>query len=203
MAKKNLYLTFIFSHKKIHGPVRDTLFITPPSIDGGSEGARGETLKMVGEREGERRSVCATMAHSWSVTGGVKRNDGHSSDENFRPNANYTDDNRSGDYWHAATFPYSDTCIPQTISSRIHTRPRIDIIPMRARVQVHIATVKTRIEWDWIRGRARSGNCTCVYAAIDRVDRPNRIARIRFERPLEKVEYETWNGNVEVQKTRS
>lgn len=148
MAKKNLYLTFIFSHKKIHGPVRDTLFITPPSIDGGSEGARGETLKMVGEREGERRSVCATMAHSWSVTGGVKRNDGHSSDENFRPNANYTDDNRSGDYWHAATFPYSDTCIPQTISSRIHTRPRIDIIPMRARVQVRIETVKTRIEWD-------------------------------------------------------
>lgn len=46
------------------------------------------------------------MAHSWSVTGGVKRNDGHSSDENFRPNANYTDDNRSGDYWHAATFPF-------------------------------------------------------------------------------------------------
>lgn len=53
------------------------------------------------------------MAHSWSVTGGVKRNDGHSSDENFRPNANYTDDNRSGDYWHAATFPFiPDTVIP-------------------------------------------------------------------------------------------
>lgn len=66
MAKKNLYLTFIFSHKKIHGPVRDTLFITPPSIDGGSEGARGETLKMVGEREGERRSVCVQR---WRTVG--------------------------------------------------------------------------------------------------------------------------------------
>lgn len=71
------------------------------------------------------------MAHSWSVTGGVKRNDGHSSDENFRPNANYTDDNRSGDYWHAATFPF----IPGYRASRgrisvhrIHTGPRIDII---------------------------------------------------------------------------
>lgn len=102
----NLYLcNRVRIYKKIQAPAKNlkkkiyTFFIT--SMDGVIEARRsskGETLKMGGGG--------ATMAHSWSVTGGVKRNDGHSSDENFRPNANYTDDNRSGDYWHAATFPF-------------------------------------------------------------------------------------------------
>lgn len=134
----------------------------------------------------------ATMAHSWSVTGGVKRNDGHSSDENFRPNANYTDDNRSGDYWHAATFPFIRIY-------RYASRGRSPAESIRGNryntdgAQVHIATVKTRI------GRGLNTVRSRVHNDRWWIDRWYALSRaravIRFERPLEKVEYETWDGN--------
>lgn len=75
------------------------------------------------------------------------------------------------------------------LHTRVHTGPRIDIIiPMGA--QVRIATVKTRIGRDWIRSRVHNDRWWIDRYAFSRVR-----AVIRFERPLEKVEYETWDGN--------